>query len=97
MTLVEDYSHVAVVEVLSVLRKMSEHCGPEFQTTSKAIKQTLRERFGISFARQGAGRKLFRHVVNVLLERGVLELWDMKQNAQSSLAIYQVNTTLLHE
>ena len=94
MTLLEDYSHVAVIEMLSVLRKMSEHCGPEFQITSKTINKTLVERFGITY--QGPGRKLLLHVVDVLLERGVLELWDMKQNAQSSLAIYQVNTFALN-
>lgn len=39
--LVEDYSHVAVIELLSVLRKMREHCGSEFQITSKTINKTL--------------------------------------------------------
>lgn len=97
MTFVEDYSRVAVVEMLLVLRKTSEHCGPEFQITSKAIKQTLTERFGISFARQGVGRKLLRHVVDVLLKRGVLEVWDVRTRNKTNLTIYQVNTNaLLH-
>jgi len=94
MTLVEDYSHVAVVEMLSVLRKMSEHCGPEFQVTRKTIKKTLAERFGITY--QGAGRKLLLHVVDVLLERGVLTIWDTRIRNKTILTIYQVNTAALN-
>lgn len=93
MSLLEDFSHIAVVEMLSVLRKMREHCGPEFQVTSKTINKTLTERFGITY--QGAGRKLLRHVVDVLISRGVLTIWDTKIKTKSSLIIYQVNTFAL--
>jgi hypothetical protein len=93
VSLIEDYSHVAVVEMLSVLRKMREHCGPEFQITSKTINKTLVERFGITY--QGAGRKLFRHVVDVLLGREILTIWDVRTRNKTNLTIYQVNTFAL--
>jgi len=97
MTVV-DHSHVAVVEMLSELRRMREHCGPEFQVTSKTLKQALREHFGGSFTGKGAGGKLLRHVVGTLVERGVLEVWDERdRNRKLNLVIYAVDTTLLHE
>ena len=89
-------STIAVIEMLSVLRKMSEHCGPEFQVTSKTIKQVLKDRFGVSFAYKGTGRDLFRHVVDTLIKSKVFTIWDQRLRNKSSLVIYQVNITLLH-
>ena len=94
MSLVEDYSHVAVIEILSMLKRMRRHCGPEFQVTTKTINKTLKRRFGITY--QGAGRKLIKHVIDVLLERGVLEVWDRWTRTSVNLTVYQVNTAALN-
>lgn len=95
MSMLADFSHVAVVEMLAVLGRMREHCGSQFQITNKAIKQTLKERFGVSFAYKGTGRELFQHVVDTLTKRGLLTIWDVRTRNKTSLVIYQVNTFAL--
>ena len=93
MTLFEDYSHIAVIEVLAVLKESHRRMG-EFQVTRKTISKILKERFGISYCGQGC--KLTNHIIDVLLERDVLELWDTIVKKQSTLPIYQVNTFALN-
>ena len=93
MSLVEDYSHIAVVEMLSVLKRICKHCGPEFQITSKTINKMLTERFGITY--QGKGRWLIKHVTDTLLERGVLTIWDRRVRNKNNLIIYQVQVGAL--
>jgi len=95
MTLVQDYSRVAVIEMLAVLRKMREHCGPEFQITNRKIGKTLRERFGLVMTYQGKGRVLLQHVIDTLIERGVLEVWDVRTRNHSVVTIYQVKADAL--
>lgn len=92
MSLIEDYSREAVAEVLAVFKETARRMG-EFQTTKKKVGQIIESRFGLS--RLGAGRRLIKHVVDVLLARGVLELWDTKMQNKKLVHIYQVNTFAL--
>lgn len=81
----------AVAEVLSFLRKSHQRMG-EFQVTSTTIDGIISSHFGFSLCLV-SGRKLIRQVVDVLIERGILEVWDTNIRKKNKLVVYQVNST----
>ncbi len=94
MTLVQDRLHEAVAEVLATFRKTHRRMG-EFQIAKKTISKIIKRRFGLSYYGHGEGRRLTDYVVDTLLERGVLELWNTIVKKQSTQTIYQANTAAL--
>ena len=96
MTLVQEFQTQkgeSVAEVLSFLRESHQRMG-EFQVTSAKINGIISSHFGFSLCLV-SGRKLIKQVVDVLIEKQTLEVWDTNIRRKNILVVYQVNPTAL--